>query len=210
FADQEWANVRWENRLRARFGVLDTEDGELTELTDDLRFDASLVFLDRPWLAGHPYFSYTLDSELHRDRDDDRRLPRQLEQSLALGLEWEGPVFRTTRFGLLARTQNDTETADRLGLVFETDILWQPPEPWPELRADLLAETVEDGEARIDRIDLEIRLPVAVIGRVKISPGIDLYHYRDSRLPGSATYRRFLVSLAWDWSGKHQRAHRRR
>lgn len=205
FADQEWSKLRWENRLRARFGLLDTQSDDEEELVDDLRFETSAVFLGSRLVGGNPYLGYIFDSELRPDEEDGETLPRQIEHSLAAGVEWRARLWPRIRLGLLARAQDDTERAERLGLIVETDFLWEPPAPWPPVRAHFLAERVEDGDASIERFDLELRVPFEIRERLSVAPGIDLYRYEDSRLPGAAEYRRFSLALIWAWTEKWQR-----
>ncbi|MEM8998386.1 MAG: 5'-nucleotidase, partial [Acidobacteriota bacterium] len=208
FADQQWSRLRWENRLRARFGLLDPRDGdsEQEELQDDLRLDISAVFLDRTLLAGNPYLGYIVDTEIRAEvGDDDERLPRQFEQSLTAGLEWSTDLMPRIRFGVLARHQDDAEEAERLGALFDLNLRRKARGVWPAVELDVLAEWAEDSEATVERFDLEVRFPITIRKYLKLAPTWNFYRYRDSRLPGAAEFRRFSLNLSWSWSDKYQR-----
>ncbi|MEM1179612.1 MAG: 5'-nucleotidase [Acidobacteriota bacterium] len=207
FADQQWSRLRWENHLRIRFGLLDPrdDDDEVEELQDDVRMALTAVFLDRRWLRGNPYVGYILDSEIRADRSDGRDLPRQFEHSLTAGLEWTATYWPRIRLGALARAQDDTEEAERLGVLLEASYLRPATGGWPGVAAELRTEYAEDSEATIERFDLEISFPMTVRERLTIAPTWNFYRYRDSRLPGAADYERFSLALSWSWNDKYQR-----
>ena len=207
FADQQWSRLRWENRLRVRFGLLDPRDGDTEqELQDEFRLDISAVFLDRSVLGGNPYLGYLLDSEVRAEvGGDGERLPRQFEQSLTAGLEWNSALLPRVRFGVLARDQDDAERAERFGLLLDLNLKQAARGAWPGIEVDLLAEVVEDSAATVERFDLEVSFPITIRKYLVLAPTWNYYRYRDSRLPGAAEYRRFSLALSWSWIDKFQR-----
>lgn len=207
FADQDWPALRWQNRLRLRYGVVDT--GEVEELVDDLRLEVGAVFhRASAWDdRAHPYLSYAYDTELRPNETEagGAELPRQLEESLALGLDWDLPSWPRLRAGLLYRRQDDVEVAERWGVVAEGWFHLDPAGRRPGLDVEILAERVEDDAAAISRIDLDLRLAFELSRGLLLTPGLDWYVYRDDRLPGNAEYRALKLGLAWAWTGKVQR-----
>lgn len=204
FADQDWPIARWENRLRVRYGVVETDT--LEELADDFRFEVSGVFQKGPWKRAEPYLAYLLDSELRRNRaDDGSRLPRQHEQSLSLGLSWRAENWPRVRLGVMARHQDDVDEADRFGITGEVWYRRPGAGRRPGLEFDALTERVEDDEATIARVDLDLRLIFDLPGGLQLTPGIEFYLYDDSRLDGAAEYQSLTLGLRWAWLKKVQR-----
>ncbi|MDA8020334.1 MAG: 5'-nucleotidase C-terminal domain-containing protein [Thermoanaerobaculia bacterium] len=204
FADQDWPIARWENRLRVRYGVVETD--VVGELADDLRLEVAWVFQRGPWERAEPYLAYLLDSELRRNRGEDgSRLPRQHEQSLALGLSWQAERWPRIRLGVTARQQDDVDRADRFGMTGETWYRKPVKGRRPGLEFDALAEYVEGDEAAIGRFDLDLRLVFKLPGGLELTPGLEYYVYDDSRLQGSAEYRSLTLGLRWAWLRKIQR-----
>ncbi len=205
-ADQLWRTFRWENRLSARFGLVDTEGGEREELDDDLRLEISGVFSGATVLGGDPYVGIILDSELRRNLGSEGvELPRQFEQSLAAGLDWRRALWPRLRLGLLARHQDDVETADRFGLFGEAVFERPAAGRWPGIDGRLFVESVEDDAARVSRLDLDFTLEFPLGETLSFTPAFNVYVYDDSRLQGAAEYQRFSLGLTYSWQGKHQR-----
>lgn len=203
FANQDWPLLRWENRLRVRFGLVETD--AIEELVDDLRFEVSAVFHKSPWKQAEPYLSYLFDSELRRNEDHGVELPRQHEQSLAAGLSWKTERWPRLRLGLVARHQDDAEVADRFGFVGEAWYRKPTVGGRPGVSIDALVESVEDDDAIISRVDLDLRLEVALGAGVLLTPGVEVYRYDDSRLDGAAEYHSLALGLRWRWIQKIQR-----
>lgn len=210
--DQEWPGFRWENRLRARFGLLDTENRDRTESADDLRFEIGGEFTRTPFLGAHPYASFILDTEFRRNTTPrtrpglaNQRLPRQREESLTLGLRWSTERLPIIRLSMVARHQDDVETADRFGLQAELEYLIESQTKRPGFEATLEAEMLEGQGATVTRLDLELKTPVRLTSTLKLTPAYNVYVYKDSRLPGQAEYQRLSLGLTYRWIGKHQR-----
>ncbi|MCG8462663.1 MAG: 5'-nucleotidase C-terminal domain-containing protein [Holophagales bacterium] len=205
FADQEWSDLRWESSLRARFDLLDSGGGS-AEQADDLRLETSVVFTGRTWLGGHPYAGYFLDTEIRVEEDSDgNEQERQLEQNLAFGITWSAPRWPRLRLGAVARARDDIEEAERLGVLAEADFLWRGGDGRLGWDGSARAEVLEDSDGRIERYDFELRLVVRIHGALHLTPAVNLYRYRDSRLPGAADYQRFTLGLTYAWIGKRQR-----
>ncbi|MEM9557295.1 MAG: 5'-nucleotidase C-terminal domain-containing protein [Acidobacteriota bacterium] len=206
FADQERRSLRWENRLRARFGLVDTEGATESELADDLRLEVSAVFIDVTWLGGNPYASYSFDSELRRDRSaSGGRLPRQHLESLSAGLDWSAPRWPRLRLGVLGQRQDDVEEIERWGALGEAQFQLGDDDSTLRLDARLAGEALRDGDVSQTRLELDLRLLVRLRDRLDLAPGLELYRFEDSRLPGAADYRRLSLGLSWSWIGKRQR-----
>ena len=204
FADQDWPVARWENRLSVRYGIVETD--AIEELADDLRLEIAGVFHRGPWKHAEPYLAYLFDSEVRRNlADDGSRLPRQHEQSLALGLSWTAERWPRIRLGVMARHQDDAERADRFGMTAETWYRYPGGDRWPGFSFDALSERVEDEDAVVWRVDLDFRLVFDLPGGLKLTPGYEIYVYDDSRLDGSATYQSLTLGVRWDWLRKIQR-----
>ncbi len=204
-ADQEWRSFRWENRLRGRFGLIDAEDEDRSELEDDLRLEISGLFTESSVLGGRLYASLIADSEFRRNLRRGVKLPRQLELNLAAGLNWRAGPWPLIRFGLLARHQEDFEDANRFGLFTEAELDLTARGWRPRLTGRFFAESLNNSAATIRRFDAELALHFEIVGTLTFTPEFNFYLYDDSRLPGSARYHRLSLGLAYAWAGKHQR-----
>ncbi len=205
-ADQEWRNLRWENRLRGRFGLIDSDGESTTELEDDLRLEISALFTGETFLGAQPYASLIFDSEFRRNKTlDGELLPRQLEQNLAAGLRWQTASWPLIRLGLVARHQSDFEDADRLGVFAEAELSLAGRGRWPGIEGRFFAESLENSAATIRRFDAEVELQFPLGNALAFTPEFNFYLYDDSRLPGAARYHRLSLGLAYTWAGKYQR-----
>ena len=199
-ADRELPLWRWENRLDARLGLLDVADAPLQETDDDLRLDSSAVLSRFDLLGGSPYTAYTLDSELRPGRDPDgHHLPRQLEQTIAIGMSWSWRYVPRLRLGVVARDYGPADRPSRFGLVGEGQLLIKPRDRRLGVDVRLLAESLGEGEMRLRRLDLDLRLLVPVSGGLVFTPALDWYLYDDSEIPGMARYLRLSVGLGYSW-----------
>ncbi len=204
-ADQEWRRFRWENRLRGRFGLIDVEDEERSELGDDLTLEISGLFTESSVLGGRFYASLIAESEFRRNVRRGIELPRQLELNLAAGLRWRAGPWPLLRFGLVARHQDDFEDADRFGLFTEAELDLAASSWRPRLTGRFFAESLDNSEATIRRVDAELAFHFEIVGALTFTPELNFYLYDDSRLPGSARYHRLSLGLTYAWAGKHQR-----
>lgn len=209
FAIREMPAWRWENLVRARYAVLESEGEDLEELDDDVRLESSAVFTGATvaWGAS-PYAGAILDTELRRGRSDDgARLPRQLEQSLSAGLTWSSSIWPRLRVGGLYRRYGNIDRDDQLGLLAEAIYRLEADGERRRLGLEgrLYAEAVRGGGSEVRRLDLGLRLLVPAFGSLTLSPGFNWYLYDDSELDGDARYLRYSVSLGWSWSGRTQR-----
>lgn len=211
-ADRELPGWRWENRLRARFGLLDAAGAEVRETDDDLRLDSSAVFTRATFLGGaSPFVAATVNSELRRNRDPDGGLlPRQLEESLSAGAAWSRPMWPRLRLGVVARHYSHVDRDPQLGLTAEAVLRIEPKGAWPGLDGRLLAEHLRDGSSSLTRLDLDLRGLFPLRGSLAFTPALNLYRLDDSTLPGAAEYRRFTLGLSYSWSGRRQDAGARR
>ncbi len=203
--DQEFVGWSWENRLRASFGLLDTEGAERREVDDELQLESSLVFSRRRFLGGEPYLSLILDSELRRSPGPGGvRRPRQLEQALAGGLEWSRRNWRRLRLGVVGRHYSNSVLSDRLGFELEGHYRLRPRGRRPGFEGLLFFDSLRDGGESLERTDLEVRLLVPAWGELELTPAFNYYNYRDSELPGSADYYRLSLGFSYTWAGKYQ------
>ncbi len=199
-ADRELPLWRWENRLDARLGLLDVADAPLQETDDDLRFDSSAVLSLFDLLGGSPYTAYTLDSELRPGHaPDGTDLPRQLEQTIAIGVSWSRRYLPRLRLGVVARDYGPADRPRRFGLVGEGQLLIKPRDRRLGFDLRLLAESLGEGEMRLRRLDLDLRLLVPVSGGLVFTPALNWYLYDDSEIPGIARYLRLSVGLGYSW-----------
>ena len=204
-ADQEWRSFHWQNRLRGRFGLIDAEGFDRSELEDDLRLEISGLFTKSNVLGGQLYASLIADSEFRRNTRRGVKLPRQLELNLAAGLRWQAGPWPLIRFGLVARHQEDFEEANRFGLFTEAELNLAGRGRRPRLTGRVFAESLDNAEATIRRLDAELAFHFEISGALTFTPEINYYLYADSRLPGSARYYRLSLGLAYTWADKHQR-----
>ncbi len=204
-ADQQWRSFHWQNRLRGRFGLIDAEGADRSELEDDLRLEISGLFTETNVLGGQLYASLIADSEFRRNTRRGVKLPRQLEFNLAAGLRWQAGPWPLIRFGLVARHQEDFEDADRFGLFTEAELDLVAQGRRPRLTGRFFAESLDNAAATIRRLDAELAFHFEIADALTFTPEINYYLYDDSRLPGSARYYRLSLGLAYAWAGKHQR-----
>lgn len=209
FASREMPAWRWENLLRMRYAMLESEGDEIEELDDDVRLESSAVFTGAAVVWGaSPYGGAILDTELRRGRaDDGAELPRQLEQSLSAGLTWSSPAWPRLRLGGVYRRYGNVDRDDQLGVLAEAFYRLEPDRGrrWPGLEGRLYAEALRGGGSEVRRLDLGLRLLVPAFGNLTLSPGFNWYLYDDSKLDGDARYLRYSVSLGWSWRGRTQR-----
>ncbi len=204
-ADMEMPSWVWENRLRSRYGVIDSEGSGERELDDDIRFNSTVAFSDGSWLLGSaPFLGLTLDSELRRNTHAGQTLPRQLEETLAAGLGWSSGRWTMVRIGAVARRFGNSDRADQRGLNVEIHYQVDPEDhPWG-LSSRLYLEHLRDGAVEVERLDAEIRLMFPIRDHLLLTPGITYYLYDDSNVDGTAEYLRYSLGLTFRWQSKHQ------
>jgi 5'-nucleotidase / UDP-sugar diphosphatase len=205
-ADRSRAGKSWENRFRLRFGAVDSTGSSLRETDDVVALDSSLVLNDTHLLAGSsPYAGLTVETEVRRNHDNQgNALPRRMDESVAAGLAWTTPRWPRLRLGMQVRHSAGEPSRTLYGVVGEGQFLVAPKAGRPGVDARLLAETLRSDQATISRVDIDVRVIVPLRGPLAFTPGIDLYAYKDSTLPGVARYGRLTVGLAYLWQGKRQ------
>ncbi|MBZ0114964.1 MAG: 5'-nucleotidase C-terminal domain-containing protein [Thermoanaerobaculia bacterium] len=195
---------RWENRFKASFGLLETPD-ETTEIDDDLRFDSSLIFDQPRLLGGSPYISLTLDSEIRRNRNAAGEIrPRQFEETLAGGLSWTTTLWPRIRLGGVVREFPNLDRDRQYGLSAEADFHLPPLDRRPGFEMNLLAEHLSNDDTDQRRAGIDLRVLFPVVKDLAFTPSASYYWLDDSDYPGSATYYRLSVGLAYQWRGKRQ------
>lgn len=206
YGDQEWGHFSWENHLRSRFALVDDTGGSVSEVEDDLRLESSGVFTQARWLGARPFGSLILDTELRANTDGaGNTLPRQLELNLVGGLRWQLPHWPAIRFGWQSRRQSDVDRANLLGAFAEAKWDWPLGLKGPRLSGRIFTEHMVDSGTELQRLDFELQLDFTLTDHLSLTPSFNLYLYNDSRLPGTAEYRRFSIGLTYSWSGKYQR-----
>lgn len=206
WADREMPNWKWENDLRARFGLIDTEDSEPSELDDDLQLDSAALFTRWDLLGGaHPFVNLRLDSEFRRNEDSEgNRQPRQFEQTLGAGISWSFAHWPRLRIAAVGRHYSNIDRSAEVGASAEVWYDWKSPGRGPGLDARLLVEYLRGSDADVQRVDLDVRLTWTIASRLLFTPGFNYYIYDDSTLLGTARYGRLTLGLAYTWSDKHQ------
>ncbi|MBP7797803.1 MAG: 5'-nucleotidase C-terminal domain-containing protein [Thermoanaerobaculaceae bacterium] len=205
-ADRYQTGLAWENRFRLRFGLINAQDAELRETDDVAALDSSLILTGIGLVGGSPYAGLTLDSELRRNLDaTGQELPRRLDRSLAAGLAWTHPRWPRLRVGVQARRSASGPDHTLAGLVGEAQLLVPPRQGRPGIDARLLAESMHGAGATITRLDLDLRLLVALKGALALSPGLNFYAFNDSSRSGTVRYARLSVGLTYGKQRKLQK-----
>ncbi len=204
--DRDVLPWRWENRFRARFGLLTAEGADTREVDDDAVLDSSVVLNRSRLLGGSPYAGVTVDTEFRPPADEDGdSLPRQLEESLAFGVTWSARLWPRLRLGLVGRHYAHTDRQDQIGVSAELSFLLKPQGRRLGLDSRLLLEALADSETSTSKADLDLRLLVPLYGGLALAPGFNAYLLDDSTRPGVAIYTRLSLALVWLWQDKHQR-----
>ena len=204
-ADLEMPSWVWENRLRTRYGVLDSEGTDERELDDDIRLNSTLALTS--WTAlwnADPFVGLTVDSELRRNSRGSEKLPRQLEQTVSAGVGWTRDHWSMIRLGAVARRYGNQDRPDQLGLNFELHYELEADSPRPGLWSRLYLEHLQDDDRQVERLDAEVRLLIPVHDRLLLTPGLTYYLYDDSSLNGTARYLRYSLGLTFQWRSKKQ------
>lgn len=197
-ADRYRAGLAWENRGRLRFGLVDSSGTGVRETDDVVAAESSLVLTDMALAGGYPYGGLTVETELRRNRDAaGTALPRRLDETVAAGLSWTRPSWPRLRIGIQGRRSEGFPRRNQTGVVGEAQ-LTVPPRPGRlGVDARLVVESMRSDGAIASRLDLDIRLLVALKGALAFSPGLNLYAVKDSSLPGSARYARLSLGLSY-------------
>lgn len=206
-ADQDRYPYRWENRLRARFGLLDTEGVRTREIDDHLLAESSLLLAVSPGLAGgRPFGSLSFDTEFRPNRDGvGDRLPRRQEWTLAAGVTWSFSRFPRLRLGVVTREFGGLDRARQTGVVAEGTFSRKPAGHWPGMDVRLLLEDLRGSGETVRRADLEVQVQYPLRKALMFTPAVNYYIYDDSALPGSSRYLRMSVGFGYSWGGKVQR-----
>jgi hypothetical protein len=204
YVDLDRTRWRWENRFKASFGLLETPE-ETTEIDDDLRFDSSLVFDQPRFLGGSPYVSLTLDSEIRRNRNSAGDIrPRQFEETLAGGLNWTTSLWPRIRLGGVVREFPNLDRDRQFGFSAEADFRLPAGDHRPGFEMNLLAEHLSNDDTDQRRAGIDLRVLFPVVKDLAFAPSASYYWLDDSDYPGSATYYRLSVGLAYQWRAKRQ------
>ncbi len=206
WADREMPRWTWENDLLARFGLIDAEGREPSELDDDLQIDSAALFTSWGLLGGaHPFVNLKLDSEFRRNEDDDGTLrPRQFEQTLGAGISWSFPRWPRLRLAAVGRHYSNIDRAAEVGVTAEAWYEWKSSGRGPGLDGRFTLEYLSGSSADVRRADLDLRLTWVIANRMLFTPGINYYVYDDSTFVGTARYGRLTLGLTYSWSDKHQ------
>ena len=172
--DYSSATLLSDVRVRAAFARLQVKDEDPQESADDLRISSSLSLPGMRIPLGKkikfmPYTEVLLDSEFTPAEEEDVRLPRQSELSIALGLSagrW-GPL-RRLRLGLLSLrdlAQEDKPLEWGARFEAETFVTFGPRLSWSTLfDTNVFGDTLEDDASDLrfkTQIDSRVSMPLA-------------------------------------------------
>lgn len=206
-ADQDRHPYRWENRMRARFGLLDAEGVPVREIDDQLLAESSFLLAEIPTLAGGRAFgSLAYETEFRQNRDAaGDRLPRRQEWSLSGGITWSFTHFPRLRLGVVTREFTGFDRGRQVGVAGEGTFVRRADGRWPGIDARLLVEDMRGDAVTVRRADMEVQFQYVLRNALMFTPAVNYYIYDDSNLPGTARYLRVSVGFSYSWGGKHQR-----